>query len=100
MWTATACAALSLILLIPPKLRDNHDLLPWALVLLVVATWIDKGIGLLVGGFTPNPFEGVTPYAPTLPELAISVGIYASGALILTVLWKIALSVKKEVGHA
>ncbi len=99
MWTATILAFLSLALLIPPKLRDNHNLLPWSLALLVIATWIDKGIGLLVGGFTPNMYEGVTEYVPTIPELAITVGIYAIGAMILTVLWKIAIGVKKEIGH-
>jgi len=100
MWTAAILAILSLVLLLPPKLRDNHDLLPWSLAILVIATWIDKGIGLLVGGFTPNMFHGVTEYTPTIPELAIALGIYAIGAIILTVLWKIAIGVKREVGHA
>jgi molybdopterin-containing oxidoreductase family membrane subunit len=99
MWTATVLAFVSLILLIPPKFRDNPRILPWALVALVAATWIDKGLALLIGGFTPNPFEGVTPYWPTLPEAVITVGIYAVGALVLTVLYKVAISVKKEVGH-
>ena len=99
MWLATILAFLSLALLIPAKLRDNHELLPWTLLFLVLATWIDKGIGLLVGGFTPNMFETVTEYVPSIPELAIVLAIYAMGAMILTVLWKIALGVKQEVGH-
>ncbi|CAM2058390.1 dimethyl sulfoxide reductase membrane subunit [Desulfovibrionales bacterium] len=97
MWTATVLAISCLMLLIPPKLRDNHNLLPWSLLFLVIATWIDKGIGLLVGGFTPNPFERVTPYTPTVPELCISMGIYATGAIILTVLWRIVINIKKEM---
>lgn len=100
MWTAAILAILSLVLLLPPKLRDNHDLLPWSLAVLVIATWIDKGIGLLVGGFTPNMFEGITEYTPTIPELAIALGIYSIGAIVLTVLWKMAIDVKREVGHA
>lgn len=99
MWLAAILAFLSLALLIPAKLRDNHELLPWTLLFLVIATWIDKGIGLLVGGFTPNMFETVTEYVPSIPELAIVLAIYAMGAMILTVLWKIALGVKQEVGH-
>ncbi len=99
MWTAAVLAIVSLALLIPPQFRENHDLLPWTLGMLVIATWIDKGIGLLVGGFTPTPFETVTPYIPSVPELLIALGVYANGALILTVLWKIAVDVKKEVGH-
>ncbi len=98
MWFAVICTAISLALLIPAKTRDNHSVLPWALLLLFVATYIDKGIGLIVGGFTPNPFDKVTAYLPTVPELAITVGIYAVGAMIITVFWKIALDVKTETG--
>ena len=100
MWTAATLAILSLILLIPAKLRDNHALLPWSLAILILATWIDKGIGLMVGGFTPNPFETVTPYTPTIWEIIIALGVYGVGAMIVTVLWKIAVSVKQEVGTA
>ncbi|THB62794.1 MAG: menaquinol oxidoreductase [Desulfovibrio sp.] len=100
MWTAAALAILSLVLLIPAKFRDNHALLPWTLAILVIATWIDKGIGLMVGGFTPNVYEAVTPYTPSLWEIIITLGVYGIGALILTVLWKVAVGVKQEVGTA
>ncbi|MDD4952891.1 MAG: menaquinol oxidoreductase, partial [Desulfovibrionaceae bacterium] len=63
----------------------------------VIATWIDKGLGLLIGGFTPNPFEQVTVYWPTGPELLISLMVYATGALVLTVLYKIATEVKQDL---
>ncbi|MDR0815856.1 MAG: polysulfide reductase NrfD [Desulfovibrio sp.] len=99
MWAAVAMAFLSLALLIPPSLRNNHVLLPFALVMLVAATWIDKGLGLLIGGFTPNMYETITPYMPTFRETAVTLGIYAVGALVLSLLWKIALGVKREVNN-
>ena len=98
MWTAVVFAVMSLALLIPPALRYNHRILPWALVMLVIASWIDKSLGLLVGGFVPNMFETVTEYIPTLPEIVIALGVYAIGGLIVSVLWKIAIAVKKENG--
>ncbi|MFW6235738.1 MAG: NrfD/PsrC family molybdoenzyme membrane anchor subunit, partial [Desulfovibrionales bacterium] len=97
MWTAAVLAIASLVLLAVPKFRNNHQLLPFSLILLVIATWIDKGLGLIVGGFVPNMFNTVTEYAPTLMELAVSMAVYATGALILTVLWKVGIGVKKEV---
>ena len=100
MWTAAVGAIVSLALLIPPKLRYNRKLLPWALAILVMATWIDKGLGLLIGGFTPNPFDTVTTYWPTVPELMISMMIYATGALVVTVLFKVATDVKRELGYS
>ena len=83
MWTFAVLAIASLVLLIPPKLRDNLKLLPWSLAILIIATWIDKGLGLLIGGFTPNMFGEVTVYWPTVPELLISLMIYTTGALTL-----------------
>jgi len=98
MWTAVALGLGSLALLIPPRLRDNMKLLPWSLAILVIATWIDKGLGLLIGGFNPNPFEEIAPYWPTGKELIVSAMIYALGALVVTVLFKIATEVKQETG--
>ncbi|BCS89440.1 sulfate reduction electron transfer complex DsrMKJOP subunit DsrP [Pseudodesulfovibrio sediminis] len=100
MWTFIAFAAISITLLATPRFRNNLKLLPFTLVILVIATWIDKGLGLLIGGFNPTPFETITSYWPTGNELMISMMIYAIGALIVTVLFKIATDVKQEVGHS
>ena len=62
----------------------------------VISTWIDKGFGLVIGGFIPNPFERVFEYFPTKPEILISVGVWATGFFILSVLYKIVVSVKEE----
>jgi len=95
MWTAWILMLLAAILLVIPYTRKNINTLGLACVLLFIGAWIDKGIGLLIGGFTPTPFETVTPYRPTVPELLISLGIWATGFLIMTVLFKIAISVKE-----
>lgn len=97
MWTATGFAVLSLVLLIIPSTRRNEETLAVACASVIVATWIDKGLGLVIGGFTPNPFERVTPYWPTTPEILITLGVWATGFFILTVLYKVAVSVKEQV---
>ncbi len=97
MWGFVGCAAISLALLIPPRLRAKEKLLVWALILLVAGTWIDKGLGLMIGGFTPNMYEGVTAYWPTWEEMAISMMVFAIGALVITLLFKIATDVKQEL---
>ena len=97
MWTAAVFAVISLILLIVPQTRRNLITLGFACISVFIATWIDKGFGLVVGGFIPNPFERVFEYWPTSPEMLISVGIWATGFFVLTVLYKIAVSIKEEV---
>ncbi len=89
----------SLVILIPPKFRNKQELLVIGLILLLLSTWIEKGLSFVIGGFIPNPFGTITQYVPTIPELMISVMIYATGVLILTILWKVAISVKKETGQ-
>ncbi len=67
--------------------------------MLFSGTWIDKGLGLISGGFIPSPLHRITEYAPTLPELMISSGIYGIGLLCLTILLKMAVNVKNETGE-
>ncbi len=96
MWTSSILAVLSLVLLIFPSLRKKEGLLATACVTLFVSLWIDKGFGLVVGGFIPNPFEGITEYWPSLREASIATGVWALGFLVLTLLYKIAVTVREE----
>ena len=97
MWASALFALISLVLLIVPATRKKEDILAVACVSVFLATWIDKGMGLVVGGFIPNPFDRVTEYSPTAPELLITLGIWATGFFVLTILFKIAVSVKEEL---
>jgi len=96
MWTSLLLAAASLTLLIPPRFRQDERLLITASVMVFASLWIDKGLGLIVGGFVPSPLGVVTHYVPTLPEMAITLSIWAVGLLMVTVFYKIALSVRAE----
>jgi molybdopterin-containing oxidoreductase family membrane subunit len=58
--------------------------------------WIDMGLGLITGGFIPTPLHKVVDCTPILIELTISLGTYSVGAMILTILFKIAVGVKTE----
>lgn len=96
MWVAVVLALLSFLLMAFPSTRNNEKILPFTLVILVLSTWIDKGLAMLFAGFSPNPFGELTLYVPSFAEITIGLGIYAIGLLIISVLWKIALGVKKE----
>ncbi|AFM41240.1 polysulfide reductase [Desulfosporosinus acidiphilus SJ4] len=95
MWTATFLAFLGVALLIFPT-RKSPVLLPIALLSIYLANWIDKGVVLILAGFVPNSFDRVVDYIPTANEIAIVLAIYAIGALIVTVLYKVAISVREE----
>jgi molybdopterin-containing oxidoreductase family membrane subunit len=96
MWASYILAFIALILLVIPATRKNETTLAIACLGVFIAAWIDKGIGLITGGYTPTPFETITPYRPTLPEIGIAIGIWALGFFVLTILYKIALGVKES----
>lgn len=96
MWTSVILAIVSIALLVIPKTRTNLRILPFALVAVFLSTWIDKGMGLVIGGFVPSPMGRVVGYAPTLPELLITAGVYGIGAFLLTIFYKIIVSVRRE----
>jgi molybdopterin-containing oxidoreductase family membrane subunit len=100
MWTSIIMAVISLIILIPPASRNNETKLLYACIAVFISLWIDKGFGLVIGGFIPNPFGTVTEYWPTLPETVITMGVWATGFLVLTILYKIVVSVREELGTA
>ena len=97
MWVSSILAAIAVFMLVFPQIRKNESLLAVACVATFFSLWIDKGFGLVVGGFVPNPFERITEYWPTLPEAMITMAVWAIGFLVLTILYKIAISVKEEV---
>jgi Ni/Fe-hydrogenase subunit HybB-like protein len=99
MWASSIFAVISIVMLLIPKMRNNPKTLVWACVILFLSIWIDKGLGMVVAGFTPNPLGHVVGYWPTFPELMISLGIYALGILIITGLYKIALSVRRQLKY-
>ena len=97
MWSALAMGLIAAVLLLVPRWRARPGVLALACVLVFGCTWIDKGLGMMAGGFIPNPLHEVTEYIPSWVEILVTLGIYALGALILTVLYKMFLGVKKEV---
>jgi Ni/Fe-hydrogenase subunit HybB-like protein len=96
MWSAIVLAGLAVVLLLNPRTRRNEAFLAVACVAAFVALWIEKGLGLVITGFIPSPLGTITEYSPTGPEILITVGVWSMGFFILTVLYKIAVSVKEE----
>ncbi|PKK84335.1 MAG: menaquinol oxidoreductase [candidate division Zixibacteria bacterium HGW-Zixibacteria-1] len=96
MWSSVILAILALILLLNPKTRRNESILAVACVAVFVSIWIDKGLGMVVAGFTPTPLGHVIQYWLTWTEFFISMGVYAIGALLVTVFYKMTLSLRGE----
>jgi molybdopterin-containing oxidoreductase family membrane subunit len=97
MWTSVILAFAAFVVLIYPPTRKRELTLACACAAVFVSLWIEKGLGLVVTGFVPSPLGKITEYTPTGPEVAITIGVWALGFLIITVLYKVLISVKEKI---
>ncbi|MHC4769064.1 MAG: NrfD/PsrC family molybdoenzyme membrane anchor subunit, partial [Planctomycetota bacterium] len=97
MWVGAVLTTCAVVLLLFPAVRRNEKALAILCVTVITAIWIEKGLALIVTGFIPSPLGKITEYTPTAPEVAITVGVYAVGFLVLTILYKIVLSVRERL---
>jgi molybdopterin-containing oxidoreductase family membrane subunit len=97
-WAFAILAVIATLMLLVPSIRENETTLAIACALVFISLWIEKGITLVITGFIPNPLERITEYVPTIPEIAITIGVWGTGFLVLTILYKVAVSVKEELG--
>ncbi|KAA1242447.1 sulfate reduction electron transfer complex DsrMKJOP subunit DsrP [Aquimarina sp. RZ0] len=94
IWTAIPLNVLATVLLTFGKLRNNFKVLYFCCFILFVAIWIEKGFGLIVPGFIPGPYGTIAEYTPTGIEIGVTLGIWALGAFVFTILAKTAIEIE------
>jgi Ni/Fe-hydrogenase subunit HybB-like protein len=97
MWASAVLSLVALVLLINPATRNRQRTLVVACLAVFLSIWIDKGLGMVVAGFVPTPTAHVVRYVPTATELLVSLGVWATGVFLITLFYKIALSVRGEL---
>ena len=100
IWSSFTLNIIAFILLLNPKFRRNHNKLLVVCLMVFVGVWIDKGMGLVVPGFIPTPIGEFAEYTPSMFEVMNSLGVWAFGLLMFTVLAKGSIGVLLgEVKH-
>ncbi len=92
IWSAIALNLVAMLLLYLPISR-KLPVLQAACVMLIVGIWIEKGMGMIVPAFIPTPLGEIVEYLPTLNETLITLGIWAGGLLIYTILVRVTVPV-------
>ena len=98
MWLSFVLSLAALVLLLVPRWQSKDRLLAAACLCIFVSIWLEKGLGLIIGGMVPSPLGAITRYAPTLPEWTIVLGIWAIGALMTTAFFKTTFSIWESNG--
>ncbi|MHC4797245.1 MAG: sulfate reduction electron transfer complex DsrMKJOP subunit DsrP [Planctomycetota bacterium] len=97
MWVSVLLTVSCVVLLLFPGIRRQEQYLVGLCSMVIVAIWIEKGLGMVVTGFIPSPLGKITEYMPTALEVLITLGVYAIGFLVLTVLYKIVVSIREQL---
>jgi Ni/Fe-hydrogenase subunit HybB-like protein len=89
-WLSLTCSVAAFALFLIPQTRKNYVTLNLGCVLIWAGVYIEKGMGLIIPGFTPDTLGEIYEYTPTATEWAIAAGVFGIGFLVFTVLVKIA----------
>ena len=90
-WGGSLCNVTAFFLLLVPRTRKNPVTMNIGCFLVFVGVFIEKGIGLVLPGFTPGTLGEVYEYFPSRVELMICLGVAAVGVLVFTLLSKVAI---------
>jgi molybdopterin-containing oxidoreductase family membrane subunit len=93
MWSATLFNITAFFLFLFPKTRENFLTLNLGCVLIIMGVYIEKGMGLVVPGFVPDTLGEIYEYSPSTSEIIVTMGIWAAGALLYTLLLKFAVPI-------
>lgn len=99
MWTSVflCFGGLAIFTYMKISKMSNDLLVGLGCASIFIALWLDKGLGFVMGGLVVSPLHEINEYVPTANEIGVTLGIWATGILIVTLLYKIAVGVEHEV---
>jgi Ni/Fe-hydrogenase subunit HybB-like protein len=92
-WAAVSLNLLALLLLIRPKTRRNVITLNIGALATYAGCYIEKGMGLIIPGFTPSTLGEIYEYVPTSIEVRVAAGAFAVGFLVFTFMLRVAVPI-------
>ena len=92
-WSAVTLNVAAFVLFIVPQTRRNWVGLNLGCFATYAGCYIDKGMGLIIPGLTPDTLGEIYRYYPTFAELRVAAGVFAVGFLIFTLMLKVAVPI-------
>jgi len=92
-WFSLSCSVIAFILFLIPRTRRHYLTLNLGCLLIWAGVYIEKGMGLIIPGMTPDTLGQIYEYKPTATEWGIAAGVFGTGFLVFTLLVKIAVPI-------
>ena len=93
IWTAMLFNVSAFFLFLIPQTRENYVTLNIGCVLIIIGVYIEKGMGLVIPGLVPDTLGEIYEYSPTGIEILLTMGIWATGLLVYTLLLRVAVPI-------
>jgi molybdopterin-containing oxidoreductase family membrane subunit len=93
IWTAMIFNVTAFFLFLIPQTRENFVTLNIGCVLIFFGVYIEKGMGLVIPGLAPDVLGEIYDYSPTGIEFLVSLGIWATGLFVYTMLLRVAIPI-------
>lgn len=95
-WSSIIMGFIAFVLFLIPKTRKNFITLNIGAVLIYASVYVEKGIALIIPGFTPDVLGQIYVYTPSMTEIRTAAMIFSLGFLLFTFLVKIAIAIVFE----
>jgi len=92
-WAAVTLNVVAFGLFITPRLRNNWLALNIGCLATYAGCYIEKGMGLIIPGLTPDVLGEIYEYYPSPNEMRVAAGVFALGFLIFTLMLKVAVPI-------
>lgn len=92
-WVAVLFGIAAFLLFLIPATRKNPITMNIGCVLIYISVYIEKGIALIIPGYTPDTLGEIYHYVPSFTELRVSAGIFSLGFLVFTLMVKVAIEI-------
>lgn len=95
-WSSIIMGCIAFILFLIPKTRKNFVTLNIGAILIYASVYVEKGIALIIPGFTPDVLGQIYVYTPSMTEIRTAAMIFSLGFLLFTFLVKVAIAIVFE----
>ncbi|WP_163717192.1 sulfate reduction electron transfer complex DsrMKJOP subunit DsrP [Mangrovibacterium lignilyticum] len=92
-WSSIIMGCIAFLLFLVPRTRKNFVTLNIGAVLIYASVYVEKGIALIIPGFTPDTLGQIYVYTPSMTEIRTAAMIFSLGFLLFTFLVKIAIAI-------
>ena len=92
-WMSLLFDVVAFFLFLIPATRRNVITLNVGCLLIYTGVYIEKGVGLLIPGLTPDTLGEIYEYFPSKTEILVTAGIFSVGFLLYTIMLKVAVPV-------